>query len=74
MADAKATWPMVQEQRKNDGRSVGDWTGEAAFDRYMDERRREEKEMWFFVGRKWVQDLKTARVLVAEEDGLGLLG
>jgi len=92
IADAKATWPLVKEQRIQDARKMGCgasvvgvsqaraelcgeyWVGEGALERYVEERRQEEKEMWFCVGRKWVQDLKKCGVLMQVEDGLGLLG
>jgi len=40
---------------------------------YVEEKREDERQMWLHVTRKWTQDLKNAKVLVAEEDGLGLL-
>ena len=39
----------------------------------MDEKLQEEKEYWHHLTRKWTQDLRRAKILVAEEDGLGLL-
>jgi len=56
------------------GRRQDEWEGKLTLERYVEEKRQEEREMWLHVGRKWTQDLRNARVLVAEEDGLGILG
>ena len=42
-------------------------------EKYVSEKRQEEKEMWLHVVRKWTQDLRKLRVLLAAEDGLALL-
>lgn len=73
-SECRSTWPLVQEQRKQEVRGVGDWEGPEALTRYVQSQQQEEKEMWYFVSKKWVQDLKAARVLMNEEDGLGLIG
>jgi hypothetical protein len=56
------------------GRQWEDWQTKPTLESYMEEKRSEERQMWLHVTRKWTQDLKKVRVLVAEEDGLGLLG
>jgi hypothetical protein len=73
---ARAEFPSLKDEMLvHDGRT---WDPEImskpTIEKYIEERRTEEREMWFHVTRKWTQDLKRARVLVAEEDGLGLLG
>jgi len=73
MKDCRATWHLVQEQRKHEGRPEMEWEGPAAFDRELDLRKREEKELWYFTMNKWTQDLKSKRILMAQEDGLGLM-
>lgn len=66
---------LSEEMLVHDGRT---WDPEImtkpTMEKYVEERRTEEREMWVHVSRKWTQDLKKARVLVAEEDGLGLMG
>lgn len=73
---ARQEYPsLTGEMLVHDGRT---WDPETmtkpTLDKYIEEKRTEEREMWLHVTRKWTQDLKRARVLVAEEDGLGLLG
>lgn len=55
------------------GGNIKEWQEKPTFEAYADEKITEEREMWVHVTRKWTQDLKRVRVLVAEEDGLGLL-
>jgi len=54
------------------GGCIKEWQSKPTWEAYVDEKVTEEREMWYFVTRKWTQDLKRLRVLVAEEDGLGL--
>jgi len=71
---AKAEYPHLHaEQLVRNGRRQDEWQGKLTLQRYVEEKRQEERELWEFVRRKWTQDLKAARVLVAEEDGLSLL-
>lgn len=55
------------------GGNIKEWQEKPTLEQYTDEKLTEEREMWVHVTRKWTQDLKRARVLVSEEDGLGLL-
>ena len=55
------------------GREREDWESKLTLEKYITEKRTEEKQMWYFAVKKWTQDLKGCRVLVNEEDGLGLL-
>lgn len=66
---------LTGEMLVRNGRSQAEceWTKKMTLDRYMEEKRSDEKQMWLHVVRKWTQDLRKCRVLVAEEDGLGLL-
>jgi len=72
---AKAEYPhltgdmMVRNGRKQDG---CEWLGKMTMETYVDEKRLEDRQTWLCVTRKWTQDLKRAKVLLAEEDGLGL--
>jgi len=61
---------LVRNGRKQD---ECEWLSKITMENYVNERRMEDKQIWLHVTRKWTQDLKRARVLVAEEDGLGLL-
>ncbi|KAI1612859.1 hypothetical protein EDD37DRAFT_322024 [Exophiala viscosa] len=74
-ASAKAEYPhLTGEMLVSDGRVWEDWQTKPTLEGYIDEKRSDERQMWLHVTRKWTQDLKKLRVLVAEEDGLGLLG
>jgi hypothetical protein len=55
------------------GRIRENWESDLTLDKYVNEKRQEEKQMWLHVVRKWTQDLKKVRVLVSEEAGLGLM-
>lgn len=55
------------------GRIREDWESNLTLEKYVAEKRTDEKQMWHCVIRKWTQDLKKVKVLVAEEDGLGLM-
>lgn len=71
--NAKLEFPNLKcEMLVKDGRVWEEWQSKPSLDKYLDEKRTEEREMWVHVTRKWTQDLRNARVLVAEEDGLGL--
>jgi len=72
--EAKVEYPSLTGEMLVRNGMIKEWQAKPTLDKYVDERRTEEREMWLHVGRKWTQDLKKARVLVAEEDGLGLLG
>lgn len=65
---------LTSEMLVRDGRIWEDWQTKPTLDKYVEEKRSDEKQLWLHVTRKWTQDLKKLRVLVAEEDGLGLLG
>jgi hypothetical protein len=72
--NARKQYPSLQaEQLVKNGRSQAEWEGKMTLERYVDEKRQEEKEYWFHLTRKWTQDLRKSKVLVAEEDGLGLM-
>lgn len=74
-ASAKAEYPhLTCEMLVSDGRVWEDWQTKPTLEEYVEEKRSDERQMWLHVTRKWTQDLKKVRVLVAEEDGLGLLG
>lgn len=55
------------------GRVWEDWQHKPTLEHFIEEKRVEERQMWLHVTRKWAQDLKKTRILVSEEDGLGLL-
>lgn len=72
---ALAQYPhLTKEMLVKDGRTWEDCQSKPTLEEYVEEKRSDERQMWLHVTRKWTQDLKKARVLVAEEDGLGLLG
>jgi len=74
-AQAIAEFPhLTREMLVRNGRVREDWASKLTLEKYVDEKRQEEREVWLHVTRKWMQDLKKARVLIAEEDGLGLFG
>jgi hypothetical protein len=73
-ASAKKQYPFLQaEQLVKNGRSQAEWEGKLTLERYVDEKCQEEKEYWFHLTRKWTQDLRKSKILVAEEDGLSLM-
>ncbi|KIW14087.1 hypothetical protein PV08_06868 [Exophiala spinifera] len=75
IAQARAEFPhLTGEMLVRDGRPWEEWQTKPTLEAYVDEKRSDERQMWLHVTRKWTQDLKKARVLVAEEDGLGLFG
>jgi len=69
---ARAEYPMLTEEMLIRGGCIKEWQKKPTWEAYVDEKTTEEREMWHHVTRKWMQDLKKCRVLVAEEDGLGL--
>lgn len=74
-ADAVSSWPLVREDRRTSNRPDWEWKESlGAQERYIDERRQEEKEMLFMVARKWEQDLKGMRVMCDGEGGVSLIG
>jgi hypothetical protein len=73
-SSAKAEFPHLKgEMLVRNGRIREDWESNLTLEKYVWEKRTEEKQMWHNVIRKWTQDLKKVKVLLAEEDGLGLL-
>jgi hypothetical protein len=74
-ADALASWPLVREDRQKSKRPEWEWKeSSGAQERYVEERRQEEKEMLFMVARKWEQDLRAMRVMCDGEGGASLMG
>lgn len=74
-ASAVVQFPhLTGEMLVRNGRMWEDWQTKPTLEKFIEEKRSDERQMWVHVTRKWTQDLKKARVLVAEEDGLGLLG
>lgn len=71
---ARSEHPRLSHEELIRAGSIREWQEKPSLEQYIDEKRTEERELWFNVTRKWTQDLRRARVLVAEEDGLGLLG
>jgi len=72
-AQAKAEFPhLTGEMLVRNGRIREDWQSNLTLEKYVEEKRTDERQMWLHVVRKWTQDLKKVRVLVSEEDGLGL--
>lgn len=71
---AHAEFPRLRgEMLVRNGRIRENWESDLTLDKYVNEKRQEEKQMWLHVVRKWTQDLKKVRVLVSEEAGLGLM-
>lgn len=69
---ARKQYPsLTVEMLIRDG-TIKEFQAKPTWEQYLDEKTTEEREMWHHVTRKWTQDLKKCRVLVAEEDGLGL--
>ena len=74
-SDAVSSWPMVRDDRVKSGRPEWEWDeSRGALDRYIEERRQEEREMLFMVTRKWEQDLRGMRVMCDGEGGCSLMG
>ncbi|RMD41751.1 hypothetical protein DV735_g3364, partial [Chaetothyriales sp. CBS 134920] len=74
IASAKSQFPhLTSDMLVRNGRQRENWESELTLDKFIEEKRTEEKQLWCFVVRKWTQDLKKSRVLMNEEDGLGLL-
>jgi hypothetical protein len=75
VADAIGSWALVREDRQKTNRPEWEWKESlGAQERYVEERRQEEKEMLFMVARKWEQDLKAMRVICDGEGGASLMG
>ena len=74
VSSAKAEFPLLRgEMLVRNGRIREDWQSNLTLDKYVAEKRTDERQMWHHVTAKWTQDLKKLNVLVSEEDGLGLL-
>jgi hypothetical protein len=75
IADAVGSWSLVREDRQKNKRPEWEWKESlGAQERYIDERRQEEKEMLYMVARKWQQDLKAMKVVCDGEGGASLMG
>lgn len=72
MRGARAEYPRLTEEMLIRGGCIKEWQTKPSWEQYAEEKVTEEREMWVHVTRKWMQDLKRCRVLVSEEDGLGL--
>ncbi|KIV97746.1 hypothetical protein PV10_01456 [Exophiala mesophila] len=71
---ARAQFPhLTTDMLVRNGRVWEDWQHKPTLESFVEEKRVEERQMWLHVTRKWAQDLKRTRILVSEEDGLGLL-
>ena len=71
---ARNEFPHLKgEMLVRNGRIRENWESDLSLEKYIEEKRLDEKQMWLHVIRKWTQDLKKIRVLVSEEDGLGLI-
>jgi len=74
IASARKQFPhLTTDMLVRNGRVWEDWQTKPTLESFVEERRVEERQMWLHVTRKWTQDLKKGRVLISEEDGLGLL-
>jgi len=72
-AQALAQYPsLTAEQLIVNNIRQDKWEGKPTLEWYVSEQRAEEKQLWMMVTRKWTQDLRSKKVLVDEEDGLGL--
>ena len=69
---ARIQYPSLTEEMLIRAGTIKEFQKKPTWDEYVDEKVTEEREMWHHVTRKWTQDLSKCRVLVAEEDGLGL--
>jgi len=75
VASAKRQYPhLTCEMLVSPGRQWEDWQTKPSLEKYVEEKQSDERQLWLHVTRRWIQDLKKVRILVAEEDGLGLLG
>jgi len=75
VASARKQYPhLTCEMLVSPGRQWEEWQTKPTLEKYVEEKRSEERQLWLHFTRKWIQDLKKVRVLVAEEDGLGLMG
>jgi len=75
ISSARSQFPhLTSEMLVRNGRVWEDWQTKPTLEKFVEEKRVEERQMWLHVTRKWTQDLKKGRVLVSEEDGLGLFG
>jgi hypothetical protein len=73
-ASAHRQYPSLKaEQLVKNGRPQTEWEGKLTLERYVEEKCQEEREFWHHLTRRWTQDLRKAKILVAEEDGLSLL-
>lgn len=73
LRQAKIEHPKLTEEMLIRNGCIKEWQDKPTLAAYLEERVTEERQMWHHVTRKWTQDLRKCRVLVAEEDGLGLL-
>ena len=69
---ARSQFPKLTVEMLVRNGTIKEFQEKPTWDQYVDEKTTEEREMWVHVTRKWTADLKKCRVLVAEEDGLGL--
>ena len=69
---AKKEYPSLTTEMLVRAGCIKEFQRKPTWDEYVDEKLTEDREMWHHVTRKWTQDLKRCRVLIAEEDGLGL--
>ena len=69
---ARAQYPKLTVEMLIRAGTIKEFQKKPTWEQYVDEKITEEREMWHHVTRKWTQDLKRCRVLVAEEDGMGL--
>lgn len=70
---ARKEYPSLTMESLIRAGCIREFQAKPTWEQYADEKTTEEREMWFHVTRKWTQDLRRCRVLVAEEDGMGLL-
>ena len=74
VSSAEREFPhLTSDMLVRNGRVRENWENDLTLEKYIDEKRTAEKQMWYFAVKKWMQDLKRVRILVGEEDGLGLL-
>jgi hypothetical protein len=74
ISSAKAEFPhLTGEMLVRNGKIREDWESNLTLAKYIDEKRTDEKQLWHFLIRKWTQDLRKLKILISEEDGLGLL-
>jgi len=70
--DARKQYPSLTAEMLVVNNIRQDALGKPTLERFVAEKRLEEKQLWWSVTRRWTQDLKGRKVLVDEEDGLGL--